>query len=905
MKNRVSPVLNAHPVTPASHAIRPRRFLPLAAGIALLSSVATLAEAANVARVGVQQDLGPGWRTPTVLKAFDPDGDNVLGSDGYQLVNVRPAWPSYVASAEVLTSTYPGNAGYASIDQPTGIPGVFQTGTLNPYPGTGFSADLFRFTLGPTVVGRTIRVSLLVDNLDNAGFNSASLTLVQTVGGSAAAGQFSNGDPVLNNRKPDWITFEITDGKPGDVFVIRGTGGPNLTASLGGVAFDSVSSFGTGLRFAQQALLNAGQLFEGASTPFSGMAISGDTLVVGHPSRNAAVVLVRSGSAWVQQALLQPHNPGPDQFGWQVAVSGDTVVVGAPREASGGNTVNSPLGGHNGTPEAGAAYVFVRDGTNWTQQAYLKASNNGTNLRFGGAVAVHGNTVVVGAGMARSVDASPASSGGLPFGSAGNNNVGAAYAFVRNGTNWTQQAQLLPANGDPGDGFGLSVALFEDTAVIGAPYEASASTQINGDGTSNVSPGAGAAYVFKRTGNAWSQQAYLKSDNNDPGNSHGSEPGVNLGDRFGWQVALSGNTALIGAPFEDTLGLANNNLSTNSGAAYVFVRSQDQWTQQAMLKATDRWGAAFGSTLALSGDSALIGEYVASDPQTPIATYVFERNGSNWLRRGNLIGSEPGASLVPPSMLALSGGTAAIRVQTNLFLFSTDAPRLVVQDEAGFDLAQPIATGTMALQDGGADELTLTLRNTGTASLTNIAAAITGPDAARFVINTPPVTSLQPGAATWLTLRFLDASGTTPKQATLRLTSSDPVQSPWILNLKGISLLSTADSDFDGLNDVAEFQLRAMGFDPFLKQATLVKALNLGGVYGPSQIQALTVGKQLLQPVSPGTFRLTLGLQKATHLTNFTHFPMVPSQTTINGQGQVQFEFTSPDNAAFYLLNVE
>lgn len=904
MKKRFSPVMKAHPIAPANRPTCPLRFLPLAAGVALLSSLATLAQGANVALVGVQQDLGPGWRTPTVLKAFDPDGDNVLGSDGYHLINLDPVWPSYVTSTEVLTTTSPGNAGYVLIDQPTGVPGFFPTGSLNLNPGTAASADLLRFTLGPTVVGRTVRLSLLVDNLDNAGFNATSLTLAQTKGGSASVGLNLDGVTRLNNRTPDWVTFEITDGRPGDVFVVRGNGRASPTAALGGVAFDSVPSFGTERNFTQQDLLNAGQLFDGASTPFSGMAISGDTLVVGHPSRNAVVVLVRSGSGWVQQALLQPHNPGPDQFGWQVAISGDTMVVGAPREASGGNTVNSPLGGHNGTPEAGAAYVFVRDGTNWTQQAYLKASNNGTNLRFGGAVAVHGNTVVVGAGMARAFDASPAS-GGLPFGSTGNNNVGAAYAFVRNGTNWIQQAQLIPANGDPGDGFGLSVALFEDTAVIGAPYEASASTQINGDAASNVSPGAGAAYVFKRTGNAWSQQAYLKSDNNDPGNSHGSEPGVNLGDRFGWQVALSGNTALIGAPFEDTLGLANNNLSTNSGAAYVFVRSQDQWTQQAMLKATDRWGAAFGSTLALSGDSALIGEYVASDPQTPIATYVFERNGSNWLRRGNLIGSEPGASLVPPSMLALSGGTAAIRVQTNLFLFSTDAPRLVVQDEAGFDLAQPIATGTMALQDGGADELTLTLRNTGTASLTNIAAAISGPDAAGFVLTARPATSLLPGVATSLTVRFVDTSGTFPKQATLRLTSSDPTQSPWVLNLSGISLLSTADSDFDGLNDVAEFQLRAMGFDPFLKQPTLVKALNLGGLYTQSQIQALTVGKPLLQPVSPGTFRLTLGLQKATHLTNFTPFPMVPSQTTINGQGQVQFEFTSPENAAFYLLNVE
>jgi hypothetical protein len=324
-----------------------------------------------------------------------------------------------------------------------------------------------------------------------------------------------------------------------------------------------------------------------------------------------------------------------------------------------------------------------------------------------------------------------------------------------------------------------------------------------------------------------------------------------------------------------------------------------------MLKATDRWGAAFGATLALSGDSALVGEYVGGDSQTPIATFVFERNGSNWLRRGNLIGTEPGGPLVPPSMLALSGGTAAVRVQTNLFLYTADAPRLVVQDEAGLALPQPIAARTMALQDGGADELTLILRNTGNTALTNIAATVIGPDAAGFIVTAPPATPLLPGVATSLTVRFVDTSGTFPKQASHRVTSSDPARSPWVLNLSGISLLSTADSDFDGLNDVAEFHLRAVGFDPFLKQPTLVKALNLGGLYTQSQIQALTVGKPLLQPVSPGTFRLTLGLQKATLLTNFTPFPMVPSQTTLNAEGQVQFEFTSPENVAFYLLSFE
>jgi hypothetical protein len=171
-----------------------------------------------------------------------------------------------------------------------------------------------------------------------------------------------------------------------------------------------------------------------------------------------------------QQAYLKASNTGAnDQFGWSVAVSGDTVVVGVPWEDSNATGVNGNQS-NNSAVDAGAAYVFVRDGTNWSQQAYLKASNTGANNYFGQAVAVSGDTVVVGAtgddSNASGVNGDQTDNS-LSF-------AGAAYVFVRSGTNWSQQAYLKASNpggsndGFDGDNFGASVDVSGDRVVIGA-----------------------------------------------------------------------------------------------------------------------------------------------------------------------------------------------------------------------------------------------------------------------------------------------------------------------------------------------------------------------------------------------------------------------------------------------------
>jgi hypothetical protein len=242
-----------------------------------------------------------------------------------------------------------------------------------------------------------------------------------------------------------------------------------------------------------------------------------------------------------------------------------------------------------------------------TQQAYIKASNPEQNDFFGWAVAVSGNTMIVGAYQEDS------SATGVN-GNQNNNSAvdsGAAYVFVRNGTNWTQQAYLKASNTGAGDNFGYSVAISGDTVVVGAPFEDSNATGVNGNQNNKSATDAGAAYVFVRNGTTWSQQAYLKASN------------TGAGDNFGVAVAVSGDTVVIGASDDSSAtgvnGNQNSNSATNSGAAYVFVRNGTDWSQQAYLKASntdanDNFGGGHGlyfapimGAVAVSGDTIVVG----------------------------------------------------------------------------------------------------------------------------------------------------------------------------------------------------------------------------------------------------------------------------------------------------------
>ncbi len=255
----------------------------------------------------------------------------------------------------------------------------------------------------------------------------------------------------------------------------------------------------------------------------------------------------------------------------------------------------------NSAEGAGAAYGFTRSGAQgapaWFPQAYLKASNTGTDDRFGFSVAVDGDTVVVGAygeaSAATGVGGNQADNSAI--------DAGAAYVFTQSGATWTQQAYLKASNTEAGDEFGASMAVDGNTVVVGAQYEDSAATGVNGNQADNSVFRAGAAYGFTRSGGTWTQQAYLKASNPE------------TIDLFGSSVAVDGNTIVIGADREDSgaTGVNGNqadNSADDSGAAYGFTRSGATWTPQAYLKATNAGaGDFFGSSVAVDGDTVVVG----------------------------------------------------------------------------------------------------------------------------------------------------------------------------------------------------------------------------------------------------------------------------------------------------------
>jgi hypothetical protein len=423
-----------------------------------------------------------------------------------------------------------------------------------------------------------------------------------------------------------------------------------LELSIRGDLRPIVSHNGRDVRFVDASggavLTYAGlTVFDAERTPLTaGWSLVGGRLQLRVADQSACYPLTIDPVA--QQAYLKASNAEyADHFGWSVAVFGDTVVVGAKDERSTATGINGNQS-IDVVHGSGAAYVFVRSGTTWTQQAYLKASNSLPSHQFGRSVAVWGDTVVVGALGDRS--AATGVNGNQSDFAAGFS--GAAYVFVRDGTTWSQQAYLKASNTGVNDLFGVAVAIAGDTVVVGAYGEDSAATGVNGDQASNAASNSGAAYVFVRSGTTWTQQAYLKASNTE------------VDDLFGSAVAVWGDTVVVGAESEDSAAIGvngnqNSNAIHDSGAAYVFVRNGATWAQQAYLKpANTNWADAFGTAVAIWGDTVVVGVPKEDRTATGVnngpsgdtaytsgAAFVYVRNGTSWAQQAYLKASNTGA----------------------------------------------------------------------------------------------------------------------------------------------------------------------------------------------------------------------------------------------------------------------
>ncbi|MFM8270513.1 MAG: IPT/TIG domain-containing protein, partial [Pseudomonadota bacterium] len=466
----------------------------------------------------------------------------------------------------------------------------------------------------------------------------------------------------------------------------------------------------TGSIWTQEAYIKAPNADASDLFGYIPSALSGNTLVVGAYAEDSNQTTITNGTtgssnndldasgavyvfrrinsggnntSWVQEAYIKsPNSDAQDYFGFAVGISGDLLVVGAPNEDSNQTTItNSTSASSDDTStDSGAVYVFWRTSSNWTQEAYIKASNGDSGDCFGKSIGISGDTLVVGSDYE---DSSQTTITNGPSASTDNTllNSGAAYVFKRTSSGWIQEAYLKASNAGSGDsfaGFFRGARVSGDRIVLGAPFEDSNQLTITNGTTASSNDSSidsGAAYVYKRSTAGWAQEAYLKPSNSDPG------------DNFGRSVDISGDAIVVGAWKEAsnqttiTNGTfaSSDNSAPNSGAAYVFRGNSGAWTQEAYLKASNgesgvagtltTWGVGdqFGLFTSISGDTIAVGSWHEDSNQTTITNgptassdNSLPDSGAVYVFRKAELSMNPSVSSVTPSRALCPGNSIVI-----------------------------------------------------------------------------------------------------------------------------------------------------------------------------------------------------------------------------------------------------
>ena len=393
------------------------------------------------------------------------------------------------------------------------------------------------------------------------------------------------------------------------------------------------------------------------------VAISGDTAVVaapyGSPSNEAVYVFVRSGSSWTYQATLKPLNPVARMgFGASVAIDGDTIVVGAE------GLTNS----QDNTYIPGAVFVFVRSGSQWSEQKrFDQPSTYAKSIGFGASVAISGDT--------------------LAFSELYSEVDDPVYIYVRSGSTWSFQQQLNSPTAEAETSrllFGYSLSLQNNTLVVGTPEEDDEQAKLMNTGS---------AFVFVRSGSTWTPQAKLTA------------PESKESEFFGISVSIDGDDLAVGA--------SNVFDKNRTGSVYMFSRSGSVWNKSQTLQASDMTPVnAFGHCVALKGDRLLVGSpatYLKQEPALDSA-YVFKRSNSTWSEQLRLfpsdtaIGDSFGFSVaISPDILlvgAPDNNTEGVTFAGAAYIYSepqggdTTAP--IISGLANINLTAPSTLGATA-----------------------------------------------------------------------------------------------------------------------------------------------------------------------------------------------------------------
>jgi hypothetical protein len=599
------------------------------------------------------------------------------------------------------------------------------------------------------------------------------------------------------------------------------------------------------------------------------VAISGDLLAIGAPESDAGssgagrVRIHDLASTKPSLAIATLENPDPaagDGFGSAVAMSGTRVAVGA-------------AGDDTGAVDAGSVYVYeVNSGTPGLLLTVIPNPAPSDSDGFGGSVSLSGNYVVVGAG-GDNADAADA---------------GRAYIFnLSSPTPQAPVAVLVNPSPAAADRFGAAVAISGNLVVIGAAGDDSGASD------------AGMVYVFDLGGVlVHSFQA----------------PSPLAGDSFGSSVAVSGDRVAVGAPGSDT-GAAD------AGGAFVFeVTAASPGAPVAILgnpaPATDD---RFGGSIAISGARVVVGSMLDDGPADSGRVYSFNLASATptvpsatLAKPVPVSGDQFGASIGVEGLIVVVGTPSDNKTATDkgaAYVFGPAAPEIAVRGPLGAELDHggSVEFGAVAIGSGGGVSLVLNILNTGITGLVVSQVSVVGGNAGDFTVSTTGMLSpLSPGDDTSFTVT-LNPSAPGARSTTLRIANSDANENPFDIQLTGQALSSDHDTDGDGLNDVSELRMTSLGFDWQVPDAALAATFNAtandAGLFSPDQVRALRIPPPTLsRDPGSGGMTLTLWLEKSAIPSGYEPFPLTPSGTSINQQGEMEFLFSVPDDTGFFRL---
>ena len=594
------------------------------------------------------------------------------------------------------------------------------------------------------------------------------------------------------------------------------------------------------------------------------VSVDGDSLVVGSSdddtasgvNSGSAYFFHRTDEAWTLANKVTSFLSNSNQhFGTAVSLSGNTAAISAPKATASGNT------------EAGMVHVFNRSGSNWSEHSTLIASDSAPLDQFGNALALDGDSLLIGAYFADATNRVDA---------------GAAYVFSRSGNSWSFQ-QKLESNGPVASSrFGSSVDIHGETAVVSAPLSAD---------------GNGRAFVFTRSGTTWTPQQTLMADDGLPA------------DFFGYTVTLDDNTIVVGAPLVDTLA------GIDAGSAYVFTRSTSTWTQQQKIQQNNGVaGERLGSALDLQEGTLLIGapyfDRISDGLDQVGRVFAYTGSGNSWVQETEI--TAPGGNDFAQFgfAISLSGNNAAIA-------------------GVGFDLPQANQSGQVHMYRIFLSQILLDVTefienpafgafisniNLGGATNGYVFTLIPGAgdtDNNLFAIIGTELKAngiLDYEQQTNRTIRIqVDGGGQqSAKSFELRLIDdrNEDADQDGLTEAEEEDIYGTSDANFDDDGDQIPGSTEVLaGLDPAVNNSALTALIPTHLTEFGLDVGSLAIGQVIVAPGPfPASAQVTLDIQRSTNQVDFQKMDFQTSQFSLDPDGNVRISIDPADGPKLHRL---